>query len=132
MSAEGARLDECQRAQVVARLREFDPAVIYLFGSYGTAGEHPGSDLDLAVLPRLPLSQLACFAAANDLSNRLGIEVDLVDLTGATTVMAKEVMRTGTPIMVADAHARQIFEMQTLADYARLNEERSPILALAP
>jgi len=118
--------------QIVSVLREFAPAVIYVFGSYGTPREHPGSDLDLAILPASPLDPLVCFATANELSDRLGIAVDLIDLTRASTVLAKEVLRTGTPLAVADPLACQAFEMRTLADYARLNEERAPILTSAP
>lgn len=121
-----------KREQVVLALGVFDPLVIYLFGSYGTAREHPGSDLDLAILPSSPLDPVACFAVANELSNRLGIAVDLIDLSRASTVMAKEVMRTGMPLAVADHLAHQTFEMRTLADYARLNEERAPVLASTP
>ena len=120
-----------KREQIVALLRAFDPAVIYLFGSYGTVREHAGSDVDLAILPRSPLGPLECFATANELSSRLGVAVDLIDLTRASTVLAKEVMRTGTALAVADPLACQTFEMRTLADYARLNEERAPILASA-
>ncbi len=121
-----------KRAQIVSQLSVFEPAVIYLFGSYGTPRQHPGSDLDLAILSATPLDPLQCFAAANALSSRLGVAVDLIDLSRASTVMAKEVMRTGTPLAVADRRACQTFEMRTLADYARLNEERAPILASAP
>ena len=121
-----------KHAQVVSLLNVFDPLVIYLFGSYGTACQHPGSDLDLAILPSSPLDPVVCFATANELSNQLGMEVDLIDLSRASTVMAKEVIRTGMPLAVADPLARQAFEMRTLADYARLNEERSPILTAEP
>ena len=117
-----------KREQIVTLLRVFDPAVIYLFGSYGTAREHAGSDVDLAILPRSPIDPVVCFDTANELTNRLGVAVDLIDLSRASTVLAKEVMRTGTPLAVADRLAYQTFEMRTLADYARLNEERAPIL----
>jgi hypothetical protein len=32
-----------------------DALAIYQFGSFGTAGAHPASDLDLALLPTAPL-----------------------------------------------------------------------------
>ena len=126
------RISGDKREQIVAILSVFDPAVIYLFGSYGTAGEHAGSDLDLAVLPGTPMDPLVSFATSNELSNRLGMPVDLIDLTRASTVMAKEVLRTGIPLDVADRLRCQSFEMRTLADYARLNEERTPVLLSAP
>ncbi len=126
------RIAAAKRELIVTLLRVLDPAVIYLFGSHGTAREHSGSDIDLAILPTSPLDPLVCFATANELTNRLGVAVDLIDLSRANTVLAKEVIRTGTPLAVADPLACQTFEMRTLADYARLNEERAPILASAP
>ena len=126
------RIAADKREQIVTLLRGLDPLVIYVFGSYGTPCEHPGSDLDLAILPGSPLAPLACFAAANELSDRLGIAVDLIDLSRASTVLAKEVLRTGTALAVADRLACQAFEMRTLADYARLNERRAAILASTP
>jgi predicted nucleotidyltransferase len=132
MGATVERIVADKRALIVTLLRVFDPAAIYLFGSHGTAREHPCSDVDLAILPRSPLDPLACFATANELSNQLGVAVDLIDLSRASTVLAKEVLRTGTPLAVADSLACQAFEMRTLADYARLNEERAPILASTP
>lgn len=129
---QSSRIPPEMREQIVSVLSPLDPQVIYLFGSYGTARQHPGSDLDLAILSSLPIDPVRCFATANELSNRLGVTVDLVDLSRASTVLAKEVIRTGTPLAAKDHHACQTFEMRTLADYARLNEERAPILASAP
>jgi hypothetical protein len=44
-------------------------------------------------------------------------------------VFAKEVLRTGIPIAIESPALQQQFEMLTLADYARLNEERQAVLA---
>ena len=55
--------------------------------------------------------------------------MDLIDLSRASTVMAKEVIRTGVVLHMADRSRLQQFEMRTLADYARLNEERQAVLA---
>ena len=44
--------------------------------------------------------------------------------------MSKEVIRTGTLISDSVPALRQDFEMRTLSDYARLNEERQPVLAV--
>jgi predicted nucleotidyltransferase len=126
------RISGDMREQIVTILSVFHPGVIYLFGSYGTGREHAGSDLDLAVLPGSPMDPLVSFATANELSDRLGMPVDLIDLSCASTVMAKEVLRTGIPLDVADRLRHQSFEMRTLADYARLNEERTPVLLSAP
>ena len=47
----------------------------------------------------------------------------------ASTVFSKEVLRTGIPIAIESPALQQQFEMLTLADYARLNEERQAVLA---
>lgn len=123
------RLTEASRDLILQRLRPFSPKAIYLFGSFGTSRQHPGSDIDLAILPADSADPVRLFQIANELSSSLGREVDLIDLTKATTVMAKEVLRTGDRLAADDLHAARNFEMRTLADYARLNEERHPILA---
>lgn len=123
------RLPESQRDRILGALAPLEPRAIYLFGSHGTEHQHPGSDLDLAVLPSKPLDPLVLFNLSNRLSEMVGVEVDLVDLDTASTVMRKEVLRTGERLHAADLPAARRFEMLTLSDYARLNEERAGILA---
>ncbi len=123
------RLSPDQSDTILAALAPLGPAAVYLFGSYGTDRQHPGSDLDLAILPSAPLDPVELFGLANRLSESLRVEVDVVDLDAASTVMRKEVLRTGERLQAADLPAARKLEMQTLADYARLNEERGEILA---
>jgi predicted nucleotidyltransferase len=123
------RISDDQRACVVAALQAFQPAVVYLFGSFGTPSQHPGSDIDIAFLPTRATDPVDCFQIAGQLTEQFGRQVDLVNLTEASTVFCKEVLRTGTPIAIESPTLQQQFEMLTLADYARLNEERQPVLA---
>jgi predicted nucleotidyltransferase len=122
-------LSPAQQEIILAALAPFGPSVIYLFGSAATGRQRPDSDLDLAFLPAEPVKPLVRFNASQVLADRLGREVDLVDLSIATTVMAKEVIRTGILISENIPTLRHDFEMRTLSDYARLNEERQPVLA---
>lgn len=122
------RLTPDQNHAILSGLAVLKPKAIYLFGSFGTDRQHPESDLDLAVLPSADLDPVALFELSNRLSDELGFSVDLVDLAKASTVMAKEVLRTGTRLKADDLKACQQFEMRTLSDYARLNEERACIL----
>jgi predicted nucleotidyltransferase len=117
-----------QRSGVLRSLAGFHPIAVYLFGSLATGSTRPDSDVDLAFLPGEPVDPVACFDRAQELAELFGREVDLVDLTRSSTVLAKEVLRTGLLLEEADRTARQEFEMRTLADYARLNEERQPVL----
>jgi predicted nucleotidyltransferase len=123
------RISEDHRARVIAALLPFRPAVIYLFGSFGTCSQHPGSDIDIAFLPTATADPIECFRISNLLADHLGRTVDLVDLAESSTVLSKEVLRTGIPLDIQRPDIQQEFEMLTLSDYARLNEERQPILA---
>jgi uncharacterized protein len=123
------RISEDHRARVIESLLPFKPAVIYLFGSFGTCSQHPGSDIDIAFLPTVTADPIECFRVSNLLADHLGRPVDLVDLTASSTVLSKEVIRTGVPLDCQRPDIQQEFEMITLSDYARLNEERQPILA---
>lgn len=116
-------------SDIVNVLAAFEPAAVYLFGSVAEGRTRPGSDVDIAVLFRKPITATALFELQNDLAEALSSDVDLIDLSTATTVMRKEVLRTGRTIFEADRLRREEFEMYTLSDYARLNEERAPVLA---
>lgn len=116
------------RTAVLRTLASFQPIAVYLFGSMATGSARADSDVDLAFLPAESVKPLDCFNAAQELAELLGREVDLVDLSQASTVLAKEVLRTGCLLAESDRSVRQEFEMRTLADYARLNEERQPVL----
>lgn len=113
---------------LLGELSVFRPSAVYMFGSAATGRSHPGSDIDLAILPEHPCDPVEVFEAANRLAQRLGRHVDLVDLNRASTVMRKEVLRTGRLLQEADPARRMEFEMLSLSDYARLNEERQPVL----
>ncbi len=123
-------LSSAQRSTIVAALADLDCAVIYLFGSYSTQTAHPGSDIDIAFLPSRAVAPLDCFYLASTLSDKLGKPVDLVDLSSASTVFAKEIVANGTPLFIGNPLGHHTFEMYTLSDYARLNDERKESLAV--
>jgi len=114
--------------KITSLLDRLRPAAIYLFGSAARGTSHPNSDIDIAFLPSFKCNPLEVFEMSNRLSEVLGKDVDLIDLRNASTVMAKEVLRSGKLIAENDPSHRMQFEMRTLADYARLSEERKPIL----
>lgn len=113
---------------LLGELSVFRPLAVYLFGSAATGRSHPDSDIDLAILPEHPCDPVEIFEIANRLAQRTGRHVDLVDLKRASTVMCKEVVRTGLLLEQKDPAKRIEFEMLALSDYARLNEEREPVL----
>ncbi|MFT3989893.1 MAG: nucleotidyltransferase domain-containing protein [Luteolibacter sp.] len=118
-----------RRDALLRELAAFRPLAVYLFGSFALQTSRPDSDVDIAFLPEFPVEPFAVFTTANTLADLFGREVDLVDLNHANTVMAKEVLRAGILLDDPSPVDRQTFEMRTLSDYARLNEERRPVLA---
>ena len=56
------------------------------------------------------------------------MDVDLVDLRSASTVLRVEVVAHGRVLHEADSTVRETFEATVLAAYARLNESRRELL----
>lgn len=82
----------------------------------------------MAVLPASRLSSTARFDVQERLAASLGRDVDLVDLTSATPVMAMQVVGHGRLLYDRDPERRGRFEDRVFSAYARLNEERRAIL----
>ena len=105
-----------------------DPVAIYLFGSRAADAVHESSDIDIAVLPQAPLSPKERWDLQQELAIALRIDVDLVDLLSASTVIRLQVVSTGDILFESDSTRRAEFEMVTLSMYAKLNQERREIL----
>ncbi len=100
----------------------------YLFGSAARGELRTSSDLDVAVLGTVRLDDETRWQLQERLAANLGRNVDLVDLRSASTVMQMQVVSGGRVILDHDAGARRHFEGLVYAAYARLNEERRPVL----
>ena len=105
---------------------------IYLFGSRA-AGEHQDdSDLDIAILlhpvAAKQMTGLQIFTLQCDMTYKLDIPVDLINLRQVNTVMQMAIIHTGDLIFCADTYACEEFEMLTLSFYQKLNEERADIM----
>ena len=67
---------------ILNHLKEFDPIKVGIFGSYARGDNKKGSDIDILVEFKESPSLLTIIKLENDLSETLGIKVDLVT-TGA-------------------------------------------------
>lgn len=116
--------------QILQATRKLLPDVqaIYWFGSSAHGQTHTESDLDIAVLMPHRIDALACFAAQNKLAWEFNIEVDLVDLRSASTVMNYEVIRTGKRLFCKNKLACTDYEALQMSLYFKLNEERAEII----
>ena len=132
-SGTSGEFEDCRFGALVESVRRAVPDVeaVYVYGSRASGMTRPGSDLDVALLLRpgavLPVVERAALAA--NLGGSAGCDVDLsvLDLDRGV-VHAKEVVVNGTAVFVADALAVARFEMSVLSRYARLNEDREPVL----
>lgn len=98
---------------------------VYVFGSSARGESRRESDLDIAFLSQRSIDPARVFDAAQAVATKLGRDVDLVDLSRASTVMRVQVIGTGRVIYVGDRYRTDLFEMYALSDYARLQEERA-------
>lgn len=118
--------DDVVRAELRARLDGL--VAIYRFGSSVHGETHSQSDVDIAVLTRAPLAPAERFDLQERLATLLRRNVDLVDLTQASPVLAVQVFGRGLLLDDVDPDTRGRFEDRMLGAYARLNEERRGIL----
>jgi len=118
------------RADIVDAITAALPGVeaVYLFGSTDTADERADSDVDLAFLSHQPVAAMQRWEFAQRLAGRLGRDVDLVDLSGASTVLRAQVVAQGRRLFCKDEQACERFEDYVFSAYARLNESRREIL----
>ncbi len=59
-------------------MQRFDPTLVAVFGSHARGEEHVASDLDLLVDFRTPVDLFELIGLEQELSELLGIKVDLV------------------------------------------------------
>ena len=122
-------LDHQNRVIVEHLRRIFDGLVaVYRFGSTAQGTATSASDADIAVLVPKRIAPERRFDTQEALAAEIGRDVDLVDLAGASPVMAIQVITSGDLLYDGDSDARGRFEDLTFGAYARLNEERRGIL----
>ncbi len=67
---------------ILSHLKEFNPIKVGIFGSFARGDDKKGSDIDILVEFKESPSLLTLIKLENDLSDILGVKVDLVT-TGA-------------------------------------------------
>jgi uncharacterized protein YutE (UPF0331/DUF86 family)/predicted nucleotidyltransferase len=110
---------------IIEKLQEtVNPYWIIVFGSTAENREREDSDIDIAYLSDTTLGNYERFLLAQELANIVHRDVDLVDLSEASTVFQAQIIHTGKTIFCSDEKRKVIFEMKTLKMYSKLNEER--------
>jgi predicted nucleotidyltransferase len=109
-------------------ITELSPYLVILFGSVTENREREDSDIDLAYLSDRVYTDYQRFMLAQRLASRMKRDVDLVDLQRVSTVMQMQILHHGNVIFCDDEKRRIAFQMKVYKMYAKLNEERMPIL----
>jgi predicted nucleotidyltransferase len=119
-------LVQAQIDRIVVFLDErFGLEALFVFGSEATGARHRGSDVDLAALLRQRPDALELLDAQTALEAIAGKDVDLVDLAGASPILARQVLRDGRCVFGADAPSLAHFEATLASRYADLKRVRA-------
>lgn len=100
--------------------RRFGLDALWLFGSRAIGAARADSDLDLAALFRRRPPPLELLEAQAELGTELGVEVDLIDLDGASPILAMQVLRQGRLLVDRDPRHRTAFIVRTVSMYEDL------------
>jgi predicted nucleotidyltransferase len=105
-----------------------DVVAIYVFGSAATGDFSEGSDLDLAVLGPHPYDGRRLYDVARALESALDVDVDLVDLITAPTLLKFEAIARGRSVYCADRDVALEFEARSLTEYGDYQFRIAPLL----
>lgn len=100
---------------------------IYCFGSRSQGTARPDSDLDLAVLTETYVDPVTLWNISGEIASRLDMDVDLLDLRAASTVMQFQVITTGRRLWARDIDT-DYFELYVLSQKLDLELLRKPLL----
>lgn len=116
--------------KIIAAVRAVLPEVqaVTLFGSRAEGSAREDSDLDLAVLLPRRADPVRLWEAGEAIARTLGVDVDLIDLRAASTVMQFQVITTGRRLFAEGGEA-DCYEMFVLGEMMALNEARAPLIA---
>lgn len=101
---------------------------ITLFGSRADGTATDSSDLDLAVLLPGPIEPVKLWEAGEAIARRLNVDVDLIDLRTASTVMQFQIITTGRRLFAEGGDADR-YDVFILAEMADFNEARAALIA---
>jgi len=110
-------------------LKQYIPNLkaIYIFGSFAQNQQNSSSDLDIAILADKKLNNIKRWEIATKLANKLNIDIDLVDLLEANTILKFQIISKGKRIY-GEGFEIEKFEMIAISQYQNFIAERQPIV----
>ncbi|WP_026477043.1 type VII toxin-antitoxin system MntA family adenylyltransferase antitoxin [Alkaliphilus transvaalensis] len=109
-------------------LERLSAKMIIIFGSVAKGNMRWDSDLDIAFLRDKEVDSYQLFMLAQELAGMINLDVDLIDLEKASTVFKVQIIGYGKVIYEEDRQQVAEYKVKVLKEYAKLNEERKPIL----
>ena len=109
-------------------VKQLELQTLIIFGSSVKGFFREDSDIDVAFISVREVKPYDLYLLAQTLVLEVGREIDLVDLSQASTVFKAQILGTGQVIYSNDPKKLAEFHIRTLKEYALLNEERSEIL----
>lgn len=121
-------LETRETATILDKLAEhFGADAVWIFGSQARGQALPHSDIDIAVLFQTRPTVLERIDLQSDLAEQLGKPVDLVDLDGASPILAMQVLRHGQLVLDLNASRRVAFTVLLVSRYTDLRIVNAPI-----
>lgn len=102
--------------------------LIYIFGSFARGEGREDSDIDIAIYTMEKVDSYDLFIMANELSFLVKKDIQIINLSEASTVFKAQILGTGELIYSSDENLQAEFEIRSLKDYVKLNEERQVVL----
>jgi len=107
--------------------KELEPYAILLFGSICYGSFRKDSDVDIAFLSEKEVSEYDLFIRSQYLAEKIGREIDLVDLKKASTVLKAQIIGRGMAIYIGNETKFAEFQIRALKEYGNLNDERAQV-----
>ena len=114
--------------EAIKLLLEYKPIIIYLFGSASREELREDSDIDIAFLTKEDIHEYDVFMKSQELVDIFKREVDLIDISKASTVFKAQIVGNGRVIYCLDDKERMFFEMRSFKEYVMFNDERKCII----
>jgi predicted nucleotidyltransferase len=104
-----------------------DIVLVFLFGSYVKGDITFFSDLDIAIFFTGTIDYYRINVLREDISEMLGVEVDIVVLNNASPVIKMQVLKKGTLLINKDQQTYNEFFVNTVKEYDDLKRTRKEI-----
>ena len=91
---------------IIAHLKNYDPEKVGVFGSYARSEQDSDSDIDILVKFKETKSLLELVKIENELSEKLGIKVDLVTEGAIQNMKMKEYINRDIILLIDNGQRR--------------------------